>query len=37
MTNRYKQSYVVSATLTGCAGVLFAFHHRFASADPTPR
>jgi ABC-type branched-subunit amino acid transport system ATPase component len=21
--------------LTGCAGVLFAFHHRFASADPT--
>ena len=25
----------VSATLTGFAGVLFAFHHRFASADPT--
>ena len=22
-------------SLTGCAGVLFAFHHRFASADPT--
>ena len=35
-TNRYKQiAYVVSATLTGFAGVLFAFHHRFASADPT--
>ena len=35
-TNRYKLiAYVVSATLTGCAGVLFAFHHRFASADPT--
>ena len=35
-TNRYKQiAYVVSVTLTGCAGVLFAFHHRFASADPT--
>jgi branched-chain amino acid transport system ATP-binding protein len=35
-TNRYKQiAYVVSATLTGIAGVLFAFHHRFASADPT--
>src|SRR5258706_7531439 len=35
-TNRYKQiAYVVSAMLTGCAGVLFAFHHRFASADPT--
>ena len=26
---------VLSATLTGFAGVLFAFHHRFASADPT--
>ena len=25
----------MSAVLTGCAGVLFAFHHRFASADPT--
>jgi branched-chain amino acid transport system ATP-binding protein len=35
-TNRYKQiAYVVSAVLTGCAGALFAFHHRFASADPT--
>jgi ABC-type branched-subunit amino acid transport system ATPase component/ABC-type branched-subunit amino acid transport system permease subunit len=35
-TQRYKQvAYVVSAVLTGCAGVLFAFHHRFASADPT--
>ena len=35
-THRYKQiAFVVSATLTGFAGVLFAFHHRFASADPT--
>jgi ABC-type branched-subunit amino acid transport system ATPase component len=35
-TQRYKQiAYMVSATLTGFAGVLFAFHHRFASADPT--
>ena len=35
-TQRYKQiAYVISATLTGLAGVLFAFHHRFASADPT--
>ena len=35
-TNRYKQiAYIISAVLTGCAGVLFAFHHRFASADPT--
>ena len=35
-TQRYKQiAYVISATLTGFAGVLFAFHHRFASADPT--
>ena len=34
-TNRYKQiAFVFSATLTGVAGVLFAFHHRFASADP---
>ena len=34
-TNRYKQiAFVLSATLTGVAGVLFAFHHRFASADP---
>ena len=35
-TLRYKQiAYLLSATLTGLAGVLFAFHHRFASADPT--
>src|SRR5258707_1019045 len=35
-TLRYKQiAYMLSATLTGLAGVLFAFHHRFASADPT--
>jgi len=35
-TRRYKQvAYVLSAVLTGFAGVLFAFHHRFASADPT--
>ena len=35
-TQRYKQiAYMVSATLAGFAGVLFAFHHRFASADPT--
>src|ERR1700704_6035745 len=35
-TQRYKQiAYTASATLTGFAGVLFAFHHRFASADPT--
>jgi ABC-type branched-subunit amino acid transport system permease subunit/ABC-type molybdenum transport system ATPase subunit/photorepair protein PhrA len=35
-TNRYKLiAYVVSAGLTGGAGMLFAFHHRFASADPT--
>ncbi len=35
-TRRYKQiAYMLSATLTGLAGVLFAFHHRFASADPT--
>ncbi|MEO8676806.1 MAG: branched-chain amino acid ABC transporter ATP-binding protein/permease [Casimicrobiaceae bacterium] len=34
-TNRYKQiAFALSATLTGVAGVLFAFHHRFASADP---
>jgi len=34
-TTRYKLiAYVVSAALTGIAGVLFAFHHRFASADP---
>jgi ABC-type branched-subunit amino acid transport system ATPase component/ABC-type branched-subunit amino acid transport system permease subunit len=35
-TNRYKQiAYAVSAVLTGSAGALYAFHHRFASADPT--
>jgi ABC-type branched-subunit amino acid transport system ATPase component/ABC-type branched-subunit amino acid transport system permease subunit len=35
-TLRYKQiAYLLSAVLTGFAGVLFAFHHRFASADPT--
>ena len=35
-TQRYRLiAYVVSATLTGIAGVLLAFHHRFASADPT--
>ncbi|MET0681716.1 MAG: branched-chain amino acid ABC transporter ATP-binding protein/permease [Casimicrobiaceae bacterium] len=35
-TQRYKQiAYMISASLTGFAGVLFAFHHRFASADPT--
>ena len=35
-TQGYRQiAYVISATLTGVAGVLFAFHHRFASADPT--
>jgi branched-chain amino acid transport system ATP-binding protein len=34
-TTRYKLiAYIVSAALTGFAGVLFAFHHRFASADP---
>ena len=35
-TNRYKQiAYGVSAVLTGCAGIMSVFHHRFASADPT--
>ena len=35
-TNRYKLiAFTVSSVVTGCAGVLFAFHHRFASADPT--
>jgi len=35
-TQRYKQiAFALSATVTGFAGVLFAFHHRFASADPT--
>src|SRR5450755_1316773 len=34
-TRRYKQiAYVLSAVLTGFAGILSAFHHRFASADP---
>ncbi len=34
--NRYKLvAFVVSATLTGLAGALLAFHHRFASAEPT--
>ena len=35
-TARYKlAAFVLSSVLTGFAGVLFAFHHRFASADPT--
>ena len=35
-TARYKLvAFVLSSVLTGLAGVLFAFHHRFASADPT--
>ena len=35
-THRYKLvAFVLSSVLTGFAGVLFAFHHRFASADPT--
>ncbi|MGH6623959.1 MAG: ABC transporter permease subunit, partial [Burkholderiaceae bacterium] len=35
-TVRYKLvAFVLSSVLTGFAGVLFAFHHRFASADPT--
>ena len=35
-TARYKlTAFVLSSVLTGFAGVLFAFHHRFASADPT--
>ena len=35
-TARYKLvAFVLSSVLTGFAGVLFAFHHRFASADPT--
>jgi branched-chain amino acid transport system ATP-binding protein len=34
-TDRYKlAAFVVSATVAGLAGALFAFHHRFASADP---
>jgi ABC-type branched-subunit amino acid transport system ATPase component len=27
--------FILSATITGLAGALLAFHHRFASADPT--
>ncbi|NLD69492.1 MAG: ATP-binding cassette domain-containing protein [Limnobacter sp.] len=35
-TNRYKLlAFTISATLTGLAGALLAFHHRFASAEPT--
>ncbi|HZA96312.1 MAG TPA: branched-chain amino acid ABC transporter ATP-binding protein/permease [Burkholderiaceae bacterium] len=35
-TARYKLvAFILSSVLTGFAGVLFAFHHRFASADPT--
>jgi branched-chain amino acid transport system ATP-binding protein len=35
-TRRYKLlAFVLSATVTGVAGVMFVFHHRFASADPT--
>ena len=35
-TQRYKLiAFTLSATLCGLAGVLSAFHHRFASADPT--
>ncbi|WP_298965585.1 branched-chain amino acid ABC transporter ATP-binding protein/permease [uncultured Methylobacterium sp.] len=34
-TNRYKlAAFAVSATVTGLAGVLMAFSHRFASAEP---
>ena len=34
-TNGYKlRAFLISATVTGLAGVLFAFHHRFVSADP---
>ncbi len=34
-TDRYKLgAFAISATLAGLAGALFAFHHRFASADP---
>jgi ABC-type branched-subunit amino acid transport system ATPase component/ABC-type branched-subunit amino acid transport system permease subunit len=34
-TTLYKlAAFVVSATITGFAGILFVFHHRFASADP---
>lgn len=35
-TDRYKLAvFVLSATITGLAGVLLVFHHRLASADPT--
>lgn len=35
-TQRYKLAiYVLSAAVTGLAGALLVFHHRFASADPT--
>lgn len=34
-TNRYKlAAFVLSATITGLAGALSAYNHRFASADP---
>jgi ABC-type branched-subunit amino acid transport system ATPase component/ABC-type branched-subunit amino acid transport system permease subunit len=34
-TNRYKLlAFTISATITGFAGVLSVFNHRFASADP---
>ena len=34
-TDRYKlAAFAISATIAGLAGALFAFHHRFASADP---
>ena len=35
-THQYKLAvFVLSATVTGLAGALLAFHHRIASADPT--
>ena len=35
-TDRYKLfAFCVSAAITGLAGALLAFHHRFTSADPT--
>jgi ABC-type branched-subunit amino acid transport system ATPase component/ABC-type branched-subunit amino acid transport system permease subunit len=35
-TDRYKLAvFVLSATITGLAGVLLVFHHRLASAEPT--
>jgi ABC-type branched-subunit amino acid transport system ATPase component/ABC-type branched-subunit amino acid transport system permease subunit len=34
-TQRYKWVvFIISGTITGLAGALLAFHHRFASADP---